>query len=78
MHVIAAKAVAFGEALEPGFKSYARAVIANAKALAGRLKDSSTARVRLRSMVSPSRTERGRTATLLCSKRSLPRSRMRE
>jgi glycine hydroxymethyltransferase len=39
MHVIAAKAVAFGEALQPEFKSYARAVIANAKALAGRLKD---------------------------------------
>jgi glycine hydroxymethyltransferase len=37
MHVIAAKAVAFGEALQPEFKSYARAVIANAKALAGRL-----------------------------------------
>ena len=39
MHVIAAKAVAFGEALEPGFKSYARAVIANARTLAGRLKE---------------------------------------
>ena len=39
MHVIAAKAVAFGEALQPGFKSYARAVIANAKALAGRLQE---------------------------------------
>ena len=39
MHVIAAKAVAFGEALQPEFKSYARAVIANAKALAGRLKE---------------------------------------
>jgi len=39
MHVIAAKAVAFGEALQPDFKSYARAVIANAKALAGRLKE---------------------------------------
>jgi len=39
MHVIAAKAVAFGETLQPGFKSYARAVIANAKALAGRLKE---------------------------------------
>jgi glycine hydroxymethyltransferase len=39
MHVIAAKAVAFGEALQPGFKTYARAVIANAKALAGRLKE---------------------------------------
>jgi glycine hydroxymethyltransferase len=39
MHVIAAKAVAFGEALEPGFKSYAKAVIANAQALAERLKE---------------------------------------
>ncbi|GAA4812471.1 serine hydroxymethyltransferase [Sphingosinicella ginsenosidimutans] len=39
MHVVAAKAVAFGEALEPGFKTYARAVIANAKALAARLKE---------------------------------------
>jgi glycine hydroxymethyltransferase len=39
MHVVAAKAVAFGEALQPGFKSYARAVIANAKALAGRLQE---------------------------------------
>ena len=39
MHVIAAKAVAFGEALQPEFKSYARAVIANAKALARRLKE---------------------------------------
>jgi len=39
MHVIAAKAVAFGEALRPEFKIYARAVIANAKALAGRLKE---------------------------------------
>ena len=39
MHVIAAKAVAFGEALEPGFKTYAKAVIANAQMLAGRLKE---------------------------------------
>jgi len=39
MHVIAAKAVAFGEALQPEFKTYAQAVIANAKALAGRLKE---------------------------------------
>ncbi|MBV9841114.1 MAG: serine hydroxymethyltransferase [Sphingomonadaceae bacterium] len=39
MHVIAAKAVAFGEALEPAFKSYAKAVIENAKALAGRLQE---------------------------------------
>jgi glycine hydroxymethyltransferase len=34
MHVIAAKAVAFGEALQPAFKDYAKAVIDNAKALA--------------------------------------------
>ena len=39
MHVIAAKAVAFGEALQPDFKTYAQAVIANAQALAGRLKE---------------------------------------
>jgi glycine hydroxymethyltransferase len=34
MHVIAAKAVAFGEALRPEFRAYAEAVAANAKALA--------------------------------------------
>ncbi|HEX2593360.1 MAG TPA: serine hydroxymethyltransferase [Rhizomicrobium sp.] len=34
MHVIAAKAVAFGEALRPEFKTYANNVIANAKVLA--------------------------------------------
>jgi glycine hydroxymethyltransferase len=34
MHVIAAKAVAFGEALRPDFKDYARAVVSNAKVLA--------------------------------------------
>lgn len=34
MHVIAAKAVAFGEALQPGFKEYQQAVINNARALA--------------------------------------------
>jgi glycine hydroxymethyltransferase len=34
MHIIAAKAVAFGEALRPEFKLYARAVIENAKVLA--------------------------------------------
>lgn len=33
MHVIAAKAVAFGEALQPSFKDYAAQVIANARAL---------------------------------------------
>jgi glycine hydroxymethyltransferase len=34
MHVIAAKAVAFGEALRPDFKIYVRAVVENAKVLA--------------------------------------------
>jgi glycine hydroxymethyltransferase len=34
MHVIAAKAVAFGEALRPEFKLYAKAVVENAKVLA--------------------------------------------
>ena len=34
MHVIAGKATAFKEALEPGFKDYQKQVIANAKALA--------------------------------------------
>lgn len=34
MHVIAAKAVAFGEALRPEFKTYAQAVVDNAKTLA--------------------------------------------
>ena len=37
MHVIAAKAVAFGEALKPEFKEYARQIIANAKTLANSL-----------------------------------------
>ncbi len=37
MHVIAAKAVAFGEALRPDFKSYARAVIENAQSLSASL-----------------------------------------
>jgi glycine hydroxymethyltransferase len=38
MHVIAAKAVAFGEALCPDFRAYAAAVVANAQALAEELK----------------------------------------
>ena len=38
MHVIAAKAVAFGEALRPSFKVYARNVAENAKALAETLR----------------------------------------
>jgi len=36
-HVVAAKAVAFGEALQPSFRRYGEQVIANAQALAGRL-----------------------------------------
>ncbi|MET0482388.1 MAG: serine hydroxymethyltransferase, partial [Aestuariivirgaceae bacterium] len=42
MHVIAAKAVAFGEALRPEFKSYARQVVDNAKALAASMIDGGT------------------------------------
>jgi glycine hydroxymethyltransferase len=38
MHVIAAKAVAFGEALRPEFKIYAKNVVENARALAATLK----------------------------------------
>ncbi len=38
MHVIAAKAVAFGEALQPSFRTYARNVVENARALAETLK----------------------------------------
>jgi glycine hydroxymethyltransferase len=37
MHVIAAKAVAFGECLQPSFRTYAAQVVANAKALASAL-----------------------------------------
>lgn len=40
MHVIAAKAVAFGEALRPEFRTYAKAVVDNAQALAETLKKS--------------------------------------
>ena len=39
MHIIAAKGVAFGEALQPGFKSYQQQIIDNAKALAATLTD---------------------------------------
>jgi glycine hydroxymethyltransferase len=38
MHVIAAKAVAFGEALRPEFKTYAKNIVANSRALAETLK----------------------------------------
>lgn len=37
MHVIAGKAVAFNEALQPSFKDYALSTVANAKALASEL-----------------------------------------
>ncbi|MDQ4060868.1 MAG: serine hydroxymethyltransferase [Pseudomonadota bacterium] len=40
MHVIAAKAVAFGEALRPEFRAYARDVVENARALAETLRAS--------------------------------------
>lgn len=39
MHVIAAKAVAFGEALQPNFKAYAQRVVDNAQALAQTMVD---------------------------------------
>src|SRR5215468_3945097 len=39
MHVIAAKAVAFLEALQPEFKDYQKQVVANARAMAARLKE---------------------------------------
>ncbi|KCZ86962.1 MULTISPECIES: serine hydroxymethyltransferase [Hyphomonas] len=40
MHVIAAKAVAFGEALRPSFKEYAKQVVVNARAMAAAAKAS--------------------------------------
>ena len=43
MHVIAAKAVAFGEALRPEFKAYAKAVVENARKLASTLVDGGAA-----------------------------------
>jgi glycine hydroxymethyltransferase len=39
MHVIAAKAVAFAEALKPEFKTYAKNIVANSRALAESLKE---------------------------------------
>jgi glycine hydroxymethyltransferase len=38
-HVVAAKAVAFGEALQPAFKTYCKQVVANARVLAARLQE---------------------------------------
>ncbi|EAQ82210.1 serine hydroxymethyltransferase [Blastopirellula marina] len=37
MHIVAAKAICFGEALQPSFKEYAKQVVANAKTLADTL-----------------------------------------
>ncbi len=45
MHVIAAKAVAFGEALRPDFKAYARQIVENARVLAGSLEEAGLALV---------------------------------
>ena len=53
MHVIAAKAVAFGEALRPEFKLYAQAVVDNAKALAETL---TSGRLRHRHRAAPTTT----------------------
>ena len=39
MHIVAAKAVAFGEALRPDFKTYAHQVVENARALAASLEE---------------------------------------
>ena len=39
MHIIAAKAVAFGEDLKPEFKTYAAQIVKNAKSLADALKE---------------------------------------
>jgi glycine hydroxymethyltransferase len=38
-HVVAAKAVAFGEALQPSFRAYSRQVIRNAQAMAARIQE---------------------------------------
>ena len=38
MHIIAAKAIAFGEALSPDFKTYAKSIVSNAKEMAEELK----------------------------------------
>ncbi|MGY6662931.1 MAG: serine hydroxymethyltransferase [Glycocaulis sp.] len=45
MHVIAGKAVAFGEALRPEFKQYAASVVENCRAMAGALSDAGYALV---------------------------------
>lgn len=45
MHVIGAKAIAFGEALQPEFRNYAEQTVTNAKVLAGALQESGIALV---------------------------------
>lgn len=45
MHVIAAKAVAFGEALQPEFREYAHQIVKNCQAMAGALTDAGFAMV---------------------------------
>lgn len=85
MHVIAAKAIAFQEALQPEFKTYQKSVIANAKALSESLKngglniitggtDTHVLLVDLRPMqVTGSEAEKalGR-ANITCNKNSIP------
>ncbi len=85
MHVIAAKAIAFQEALQPDFKTYQKSVIANAKALSESLKngglniitggtDTHVLLVDLRPMqVTGSEAEKalGR-ANITCNKNSIP------
>ena len=85
MHVIAAKAIAFQEALQPDFKTYQKSVIANAKALSESLKngglniitggtDTHVILVDLRPMqVTGSEAEKalGR-ANITCNKNSIP------
>jgi glycine hydroxymethyltransferase len=85
MHVIAAKAVALHEALQPSFRRYASAVVANAKALAATLEqagleivsggtDSHLMLVDLRSMGITGRdAERGlERAGITCNKNGVP------
>lgn len=43
MHIIAAKAACFGEALKPEFKDYAAQVVKNAKAMAAKWQNSASA-----------------------------------
>lgn len=85
MHVIAAKAVAFKEALQPQFRQYARQVIANARALAATLQtrgleivsggtDSHVLLVDLRKigMTGKEAQERLERAGLTCNKNTVP------